>query len=89
MRKRISWAVRLERAEANEKFTSYEKKLADSWMTCAVGEKHGFERYESWKSTKGWYESYEHKYGIEFMYAVREDDVFRAKEAYAKLQALP
>lgn len=89
MGKRISWAVRLERAEEKGGFSWYEKKLADSWQTCAVGERHDFADYDAWIKVANWYDSKEYKYGHEFMYAVRENDVWRAKEAYTKLQALP
>lgn len=89
MSKRISWAVRLERAEANKGFSKYEKRLADSWQTCAVGEKHNWADSPFWSVQPNWFDSDENRLGIEFMFAVRENDVLGAKEAYAKLQALP
>ena len=85
MAKRLSWAVRLERAKARGKFTQAERDYANSWMTCAVGEKH---HWSTTYKTDKWYETREYKAGMEFLSAVKADNIPEAKRLYAEIMAL-
>ncbi len=96
MAKRLSWAVRIERAEKRGKFTEFEHDLANKdWRTCAVGEKH------NWPSSLSWggpdyvgvsdpaLSTSEYGLGTAFGNAVCDDDIPEAKRLYAEIMALP
>ena len=84
MAKRKSWAARIEAAEKRGKFTDYEVALAsDSWLSCAVGEKH------NWPSTYYKLTEEEEWLGLDFGYAVSEEQIQQAKFLYEEIQALP
>lgn len=93
MAKRKSWAARIEAAEKRGNFTELEKRLAASnWLTCAVGEKHGFPGRMNWQWD--WpdgpeIEPDELTLGFKFGDAVQDDDIPEAKRLYAEIMALP
>jgi hypothetical protein len=95
MSKRLSWATRIERAKKRGHFTAYEVRLSRSWMTCAIGERNGYELPEgaggSWTlaSAIAFAESAEGKLGMSFMYSVQRDAIEDAERIYAEIQALP
>ncbi len=86
MAKRLSWAVRLERAEKRGRFTGQEHEWADTWNTCAVGEFNGWP--SSRRLPKDTSPELE-QLGFLFMYAVNADDVEKAASIYQQIQELP
>lgn len=89
MTKRLSWAVRLERAEKRGKFTQQEIDLAGDWTKCAVGERHNFPKESAYADDFLYESTQEGRLGIEFMYAVQNGNIPKAKRIYAGIQALP
>ena len=89
MSKRLSWAVRLERAEKRGRFTDKDVELAFwSFITCAIGERHNWklQRKDDWD----WdITEQEFKLGGDFGYAVNEQDIPDAKRIYQEIMALP
>jgi len=83
MAKRLSWAVRIERAKEKGRFSSKDKWLAhhNGWGTCAIGEK------------RGWVDAVppepEQTLGIAFGEAVWNNRIWEAESIYAQIQALP
>ena len=82
MSKRLSWAIRLERAEKRGRFFMVDKDLANEWPTCAIGEKHGGKFSTGRNMT-------EVRLGNEFWHAVDRDDIAEAKRIYQEIVALP
>ena len=64
---------------------------ASAWMSCAVGERHGWgfdpavEMQDYWV----WAKTEECRLGIAFADAVGSNDIPEAKRIYTKIQALP
>ena len=85
MAKRKSWALRIEAAEKRGRFTEQDKDKAQSWNTCAVGERHG------WPSGLIFTElrREEINLGGHFLHVVVRDDFAEAKRLYLAIQALP
>lgn len=92
MTKRLSWAVRIERAEKRGKFNQQDKDLARGWTFCAVGERHGFIPEDDWWNwgRKSETEQQEITLGNAFADAVCEaNNIPEAKRIYTEIQALP
>ena len=88
MSKRLSWAVRLERAEKRGKFTDFEIQRAGEYLTCAIGERHSFPQgdEDEFHSTLTKEET---ELGYEFYYMMTKQNIPEAKRIYAEIQALP
>ncbi len=86
---RLSWAVRLERAEKRGKFTEQEVSYAGSWLSCAVGERHGYPRKPGYQYITEFRDSPEYRLGLEFDTAVYDQDIPEAKRIYQLIQELP
>jgi len=81
---RLSWAVRLERAEKRGKFLAKDYELASSFLTCAVGEKtHG-----KFHVINDIYKP-AYRLGMEFYAKVKDQDIPEAKRIYQLIQELP
>lgn len=85
MTKRLSWAIRIERAEKRGKFTEQEHNWSTEWMTCAVGEKHNFPRTDDYVEHV---DDTEIDLGVLFMRKVLDNNIPEAKRIYAEIQAL-
>ena len=78
------WSERLAAAEKRGYFTETEKDYASSWMTCAVGEKYNYPRFEEYAMSMD-----EDRLGTEFMYDVTKDNIESARRVYTQIMALP
>ena len=87
MSTRLSWAVRLERAEKRGRFTETDGKYAIDWSSCAIGERHDWEK--NFKPSKQDFTRRESDLGLAFESAVHHQDIPRAQRLYAEIMALP
>lgn len=88
MTRRLSWAVRLERAEKRGKFTEFEVGQAMNYLTCAIGERHSFPRIDE-DRFQSILTKQELDLGYLFYYMLFKDNIPEAKRIYAEIQALP
>ena len=96
---RIPWSIRLIRARIRGKFTEADLTLSEQWETCAVGEQLGFPRAElpieergfslpAYLSQKNPVFEQADSHGMEFMYAVRNDEPHEAIKHYLAIRRL-
>lgn len=87
-RPRKSWAKRLEEAEKRGMFTAAETGYASQWTQCAIGEKHNWptEHQFGFGPERG---TPEKQLGVQFMFAIMENNIPLAKSIYQQIQELP
>lgn len=92
-RQRKAWADRLALAESRGAFTADDCKRANSWTTCAIGERFNVRRRNTVQMqakvrAQGSDEEAAFRLGMEFMHYVADDNIARARETYDAIQAL-
>ena len=83
----MNWDARLTRAEERGEFSPKDKRLAQQWTTCAVGENRG--RYDESPSQM---EATPRADGLDslgctFYGAISRDNIFAARAIYDRIQA--
>lgn len=86
--KAMSWRQRIAEAELRGAFSTESKKLALNWSCCAVGEKCHYVVFNKLATLPYEIEEKLDEWGMEFMFAVRVDDIATARDRYEKINAL-
>lgn len=89
MTKRLSWAVRLDQAEQRGRFNKVDIRLAESFLTCAIGERHNgkFPTLDAYQSTSPL--NHEYVLGMHFFTEVKAQNISEARRIYQEIQSLP
>lgn len=89
MSKRLSWAIRIEQAEKRGRFTTVDIRLAESFLTCAIGERHNgrFPTLDAYQSNHPL--NREYILGMHFFTEVKNQSLTEARRLYEEIQALP
>jgi hypothetical protein len=81
-----TWKERIEEAVKNRGFTDEDRSLVSSWATCAIGERKDVRRYRIDDEESGPTDAILDRYGINFMDAVRRNDIDEAQRYYALIE---
>jgi len=82
-----SWRQRIADAKASGHFTEEDMKLAMNWSCCAVGEKCGYQEFTKMNLSKNIKDQLD-VWGLDFMYAVRINDIASAEDRYQKINGM-
>lgn len=86
-----AWSARLQRAEQRGYFSHAEVKLAANWGQCAIGERRhavGLGRLDPKEAAKRDRSDPQVDAGLQFFWAVTQNDVATAREVYNVIQLL-
>jgi hypothetical protein len=80
----MTWEAGLLRARKTGGFAPVDKRLVGEWPTCAIGER--FNVRKRGLAAAG-VDAHAETLGIEFLHAVKADEIYRAVELYDQIQA--